>query len=541
MFGWSLRRTNLQMPRSATAEYNKTPRSLGRASRTGVFWTTARAYIVEIVTLPATIALAQMLSPFDFGVAAVATFFGRLAARVSNAGMGSALVRVKVLREEHISSIFVVNLIICAAAALMLLVAARPLATFYREPRIAALIPFVALDFVFSALSMVPQALLTRAMRYKDIATLGAADAITAAAASVVFASMGFGYWSIVFGPLCGSVVKWGWGIKLIGLQMSFRFVPAAARELLSFAAGTYSRGLLEYVALNIDNLVIGRVLGVTPLGYYDKAFSTTQRAYNKLTLGGPGVSFRALAIMQDDPVRFCRAFEKIVVSATLLTYGTFAVLGVMGPHFIVLLFGEKWSPSVVPFQMLCVGAALRTAAAFAGSAANARGWIWRNVWLQGAYAVMIAAGIVVAAPWGANGAAAAVLAATTVMTLSMMWLVRSATNLRWRQILTPHAPGLTLALLLGGLAWTTERVLIQSGVQSHLLILAVQAAVTGLAALAALRWTPFPLVSTVLSEIVGDVSPKLAGLLAPNAGAGQSARDEERKARQRTVESDRQ
>src|SRR5688500_16328460 len=95
---------------SSTVDYNQTPKSLGRASRAGVLWTTARLYIVEIVTLPATVALAQLLSPFDFGVATVAIFFGRLAAKLSNAGMGSALVRTKQLRDEHISSIFVANL-----------------------------------------------------------------------------------------------------------------------------------------------------------------------------------------------------------------------------------------------------------------------------------------------------------------------------------------------------------------------------------------------------------------------------------------------
>ena len=501
---------------SSSANFNQVPRSLGRASRTGVMWTTARTYLVEIITLPATIVLAQLLSPFDFGVAAIATFFGRLAARVSNAGMGSAIVRVKVLRDEHVSSIFVLNLIICAAAALILLATAQPLARFYDEPRITALMPFVALDFAFAAVSMVPQALLTRAMRYKDIATLAAADSIAAAAVSVLLAWQGFGYWSIVLGPLCGSILKWAWGVKLVGLQMNFRFVPSAARELLSFAFGTYTRGLLEYVSLNIDNLVVGRVLGMTSLGYYDKAFSTAQRAYNKLTLSGPSISFRALAIMQDDPARFHRAFEKIVVSATLLNYGVFAVLGAMGPHLIVFVFGEKWRPSIVPFQILCVGAAMRTASAFAGAAANARGWIWRNVWLQAGYVAMIAVGIFVAAPWGTDGAAAAVLAATTVMTLLTMWLLRAATEISWRQVLVPHVPGLLLAALLGGLVWAIDQGFLEAGITADLPVLVTQSAVAGLAGVVALRWTPFPLVATVVGEIVGDISPKLAALVAP-------------------------
>jgi O-antigen/teichoic acid export membrane protein len=504
------------MPRSSTTDYNKTPRSLGRASRTGVLWTTARSYIVELVTLPATVILAQLLSPFDFGVAAVAVYFGRLAARVSNAGMGSAIVRTKELRAEHVSSLFVANLTLTAIAGLVLLAAARPIADFYEDPAITNLIRVVILDFVFSALSMVSQALLARGMRYKEMAALATADALANAAASVLFAWLGFGYWSIVLGGLCGSALKWAWGVKLVGWQMSFKFVPSAARELLSFAFGTYARGLLEYMSLTIDNMVVGSVLGVTSLGYYDKAFASAQRAYNKLTVGGPTVSFRTLSIIQDEPERFRRALEKIVVSSSILTYGVFAVLGVMGPHLIVLLFGEKWQLSVIPFQMLCLGGALRTANAFAGAAANARGWMWSNVWRQGAYVVLIAAGVYAAAPWGINGASAAVTAATIVMSLLTLWMLHSATGIGVRHLLSSHLPGALLAVLLGLLAWGIDRVFINLGITAHLPVLAAQGLVAGLAGIAALRWTPFPVVSMVLGEIVGDISPRLAALVAP-------------------------
>jgi len=510
------------MPRrSPTVDYNKTPRSVGRASRAGVMWTTARTYIVEIITLPATILLAQMLSPFDFGVAAVALFFGRLAARVSNAGMGGALIRVKELRPEHVSSIFVANLAITMTAALILLAAAGPIATFYKEPRIAALIPVVVLDFVFSALSMVSQALLSRAMRYKELAALASADSIIAAFGSVILAWFGFGYWSLVLGTICGSGFKWIWGVRLVGWQLSFRFVPSAAKELISFAFGTYARGLLEYVSLTIDNLIVGRVLGVTALGFYDKAFSTTQRAYNKLTVGGPNVFFRALAVIQDDRDRFHRALEKIVVSATVLTYGVFAVLGVMGPHLIVFLFGEKWQPSIVPFQLLCVSAALRTGNAFASAAANARGWIWSNVWRQAAYVGMIAVGVYAMAPWGINGASAAVLGATAVMTLLTVSMLRKATEATWWQLVHPHLPGLLLAALLGGLAWGVDQAFLRAGVTAHFPVLAGQSVVAGLAGLAAIRWNPFPIVTTVVHEIVNDFSPKLATLLTGSTGEG--------------------
>ena len=234
---------------------------------------------------------------------------------------------------------------------------------------------------------MVSQALLARGMRYKEMAALTSADSITVAVASVVFAWLGFGYWSLVLAAVCGSGIKWAGGVMLVGWQMSFRFVPSAANELLSFAFGTYARGLLEYVSLTIDNLIVGRVLGVTALGYYDKAFASTQRAYNKLTVGGPRVSFRALAVIQDDPpalptcVRKDRRQRDRSDLRRLRRHS--ARRDRTSSSSCSARSGGRRS-----CRFSCSASAGRcdVSNAFAGAAANARGWIWLNVWRQAVY-----------------------------------------------------------------------------------------------------------------------------------------------------------
>ena len=72
-------------------------------------WTYLRSIVSMLVVIPTSMILARLLSPADFGIAAAATFFGQLAAKLSSGGMGVALVRVKTLDDDHISSVFVVN------------------------------------------------------------------------------------------------------------------------------------------------------------------------------------------------------------------------------------------------------------------------------------------------------------------------------------------------------------------------------------------------------------------------------------------------
>jgi hypothetical protein len=163
---------------------------------------------------------------------------------------------------------------------------------------------------------------------------------------------------------------------------------------------------------------------------------------------------------------------------------------------------------------MLCLSAAFRTTNVFAGAAADARGWVWSNVWRQAVYVVLIAGGVYFAAPWGINGASAAVLAATAVMTLLTMEVAKVATEMSWRSLLTPQVPGILLAVLLGSLVWLVDALFQQWGIAGHFPVLVAQSVVAGIVGMAAIRWTPFPIVATVVHEIVSDVSPKLASIL---------------------------
>ena len=63
------------------------------------------------------------------------------------------------------------------------------------------------------------------------------------------------------------------------------------------------------------------------------------------------------------------------------------------------------------------------------------------------------------------------------------------------------------------------DRVFIQIGITAHFPVLVAQGAVSGLAGIAALRWTPFPIVTTVVHEILSDISPRLASLLTGSDG----------------------
>jgi teichuronic acid exporter len=488
-----------------------------------MMWAYVRTGVYALVGIPTTIVLARLLSPADFGIAAAAVFFGELASRLSGGGLGVALVRIKELRDDHISSVFVINVVMSAVGALALITAAPAIGRFYGAPEVGWLLPVVTLNFVLGALSMVQQALLARDLRYKEMATIGGLDMVVSAVTAVIFAASGLGFWSLVLGKVCGAFVKWIGGVWLVGWHLRVRFVPAAARELSSFALGIYTKGTLEHFARNVDKILIGRLLGVTPLGYYDKAFAIINRVFNKMTVVGPKVSFRIFSIIQDEPERFRRAYRKIIMTVTMVGYIVLGALAAMAPQLIVVALGDKWIPSIIPFQILCVAFALKLIDQYATSASNARGWVWPQVGFKLVKIACLIGGIYLASPWGINGVALAVLGAGVVNFLLMQALMRRATGLGWLDVLQPQAPAIVSAALLIGVLWSAGAAGLAVDA-APAVILVTQAAAAALFLLAFAWWCPFREARELMHEIVSDWSPRMARFVWGDVGRGRSA-----------------
>ena len=230
--------------------------------------------------MPTSIILARLLSPTEFGIAAIAYFFMALSARLTQFGLNASLVRVKELRPDHASTVFLVNLVLAAAAwertfeHQLLRVAA-----FVQSEPAGRIIPVAALTFLISAFGTVPGALLSRDVgRYRDRATCEWLGTLANSVVAIVLAWSGFSFWSIVYGHLANDLARASARLYFARWRPSIRFSFAAFRELFSFGAGMYAKNLLDYTAQNIDNLIIGRLLGMASLGFYNKAYSLVSR-----------------------------------------------------------------------------------------------------------------------------------------------------------------------------------------------------------------------------------------------------------------------
>ncbi len=484
----------------------------GKIARRGVAWSFVREGVTELITLPSALILARLLTPFDFGMAASAAVFITLATRLTNVGFNQALVRIKELRPEHSSSVFVVVLALGVTAFAIVGAAARVIASFFNAPELADVMWVAAICFLITPFGTVSGAMMTRDMRFRHTAFCDWAGRLAQASTGIVLALNGFGYWSLVYGQLAGDVVITLARIFLSRWRVSFRFSTAAIKELLSFGTGVFAKRLLEYAAGNLDSVVVGRLLGISALGFYDKGFTTVRRVLTRMNTGGPMVSFRVLSLIQEEPERFSNAYRRVVLGASLFCIPALLGLAALGPDLIPVAFGDRWEPTIVPFQILCVAGIFKVLTEYAGSAIQAIGKVWGQVGRQLVHAALVVVLVAGFSRFGLPGAAFGFLLAMVVMYLMMQSLLTRLTPVTVKMAFESELPGLVCGIAVGLVVWGTRSLALDfAPAAAQWVRLIAEATAGSLAYLAFIKFNRFRAVRRLVRDTATDLAPPFA------------------------------
>src|SRR5262245_15047423 len=127
-----------------------------------------------VVGMGATVVLARLLQPDDFGLAAMALATMGILARVKDAGLFTATVQSRNIDQEQATALFWLSATLAAAAALLVLGLAPAVGWFYRDARLVSVTAALALVPLIDGVTLQFQAVMTRQMRYMALAVMDA-------------------------------------------------------------------------------------------------------------------------------------------------------------------------------------------------------------------------------------------------------------------------------------------------------------------------------------------------------------------------------
>jgi O-antigen/teichoic acid export membrane protein/glycosyltransferase involved in cell wall biosynthesis len=424
---------------------------LARRAVRGAGVTVASGGVGLGIQIVATVVLARLLTPHDFGLLAMVTTVSMLLTNFGVNGITEAVLQRERIDEALASNLFWINVSGGIVLTIGFAAAGSLLARFYGAPQVEDVTAWMSTTIFITSISVLHLALLKRAMRFSVVSANDVLARLISVALSIYLGWIGWGYRALVAGaivlPLCTTIGAW----------LLCKWTPSRPRRaegtasMLWFALHTYGRFTVNYFARNVDNVLVGWRFGTFALGYYKRAYDLF--ALPASQLGAPLAEVALSALSRLDP-RSAIYRRHLVSALSLLAFvgmGLAGVLTLVGRDVIALLLGPAWAKSGQLFVFFGpgIGAMLIY---------HTHGWIHLSTgradrWFRWGL-VEVAVTVLcffLALPWGPPGIAIAWTLSFWILTIPALWYAGRPIGFQVVPMLAGTWKYVLAALLAGG------------------------------------------------------------------------------------------
>ena len=329
--------------------------SLKKQSLSGVFWTFIDIVVNKGAYFIATIILARILGPKEFGILGMIMLFVTIGNTLIDSGMSTSLLRSNDVTEKDYSTVFITNILMSLFVYVILFLTAPLVASFYKLQILKDVIRIYSLGFVVNSFRSIHVIKLMKEMHFKKLTFLNLPGNIISVFIAIFMAYFGYGVWSLVYlfliNQFISTLVFWIfinwkplWQFDFINYKYHFNF---GYKLLLSAQLNT----LFE----NIYNVIIGKFYDVRTLGFYERAYTFNNYPVSILSGIILKVSLPSLTLIKEDSERLQNAYKNIIQMAFFISATGLCFAALLAQQFVTIILGENWIQVVPIFQILCL------------------------------------------------------------------------------------------------------------------------------------------------------------------------------------------
>ncbi len=273
-------------------------------------------------------------------------------------------------------------------------------------------------------------------------------------AVTAALAIFGFGAMSLALGRMVGCAASLVLLIRLSPQPFRLGFDPAKARALVKFGLPLAGSGVILFAVANVDQLVVGRVLGVTALGFFALASNLSNWPVAIFSQPVRNVAPAAFSRLQHDPAAMRTGFLSVAELLGAVTLPVCLVIGGAAVPLIGLVYGTQWLPAAQVLIWLAALSALQIFFELTYDFFVVLGKARVVLTLQLAWVVVLIPALVAGARVGGiSGLAMAEAAVAAGLVLPWYVIELHKAGVRWRDLAARLWAPLTGAALAAGLA----------------------------------------------------------------------------------------
>lgn len=311
------------------------------------------------IDFTASLIVARLLSPHELGAFSIALAAVVIAQTLRSAGVNMFLIAAPALDEGKVRTALGLAMLASFGFAIAIFAVAPLIAAFYREPVIADVLRVVCASYLLAPYQVLAHGLLTRALRFRSLLVATLSSSAVGATTAVVLALHGFGSMSMAWSSLAAGFTLLAVMIAARPPQFVFRPALVQWRSISAFTGWVLGGTLLGQFGPRLNELFVGRALGIAPAAYLDRAEMLPRMLWN---YAAPPV----LSILS--PLVAHELRQGIDAHTTLLLrmrlFGCIfspILIGIatQSAPILIGLYGWQWKESIDPAPWLCVAAAI--------------------------------------------------------------------------------------------------------------------------------------------------------------------------------------
>lgn len=329
--------------------------SLKQKAAAGMVWTALQRYSTMFIGFISGIILARLLTPYDYGCIGMLSIFMVLAESFIDGGFGSALIQKKRPTQEDYSTIFFFNLGMAVVMYAVLYFSAPAIARFYNIPLLCDVLRVQGIVLFIYAFNIIQRNQLQKKLNFRVLSIVTITTSVTSLIITILMAYHGFGVWALVAQNIITAAIPALVFWFYIKWRPIWVFSWKSFRELFSFGFYMFLTHMINQFGAQIQGLLIGRVYDASTMGFYSKAHATEKLASTSIGSVMNQVTYPLYAEAQDDKMQLANMIKRISMTLSYITWPLMFILLLCAKPIFVLLYSDRWLPSVPYFQVLCI------------------------------------------------------------------------------------------------------------------------------------------------------------------------------------------
>lgn len=392
----------------------------GGADARGVRWSLSAVLARQGFQMVCALVLARILGPESYGVISAATIYVSFTTLFLDQGLSASLIQRAEVSRHDAGATATLNILVGGLLAWITVAVAPLIATFFRSEPLEMLLYFLATSIPLKALQVTPRAMLSRDLLFRGVAQADIAGAASGASAGILAATLGAEHFSLAYQVIITDLVStfmlmYACRGPLPNLRLR-RVLP-----MLSFSSIVFFTNILSYFSRNIDNILVGRFLGVGSLSLYSMAYRIMVLPVQLVGQTLNRIMFPAFARSAKDPERITALLTKSMQFLSMTVIPAMAWVALAAPFLVELILGDAWLPAAPIVSVLAIGGARETIFYVTPSLMKGLGRGSMIIRYELLAAAVQVGGIVVGLQYGVLGVAIALVASGFALTPVLM------------------------------------------------------------------------------------------------------------------------